>query len=131
LPTCSSTASLTVFLVNTMDMYQHDSAATFRFVLMGELTGGAVHELQYAWDTAKSSLAGKELVVELSGLTSADPLGIELLSRMRESGARLAAALPPKCEELSRSFSLSAAEPCRDRRSTWALRILKLAGLAG
>lgn len=75
-----------------MDMHQHDRATMFEFVLRGELTGHRVVDLEHAWDTAKSILAGKELVVDIAGIVRADPAGVELLCRMRESGARLAAA---------------------------------------
>ena len=75
-----------------MEMYQHDRAASFQFVLRGELTGDAVPELECAWTTARSIIAGKELVVDISGMTNADHSGIDLLTRMRESGARLCCA---------------------------------------
>lgn len=105
-----------------MDIYQHDSAATFRFVLSGRLAGDRVRDLEYAWTTAKSILNSKELVVDVSGISYADGLGVGLLSRMRESGARLAAALPPECEELLRFFGVSAAAP---ERLTGVYRILR------
>lgn len=35
-------------------------------------------------------------LVEFSGITNAHVAGVELLSRMRETGARLNAALPPE-----------------------------------
>jgi len=82
-----------------MDMYQHDSATMFQFVLRGELMGDRVQDLAHAWNTARSILAGKDLVVDISGITSADPLGVDLLSRMRESGARLTPATPLRSEE--------------------------------
>jgi ABC-type transporter Mla MlaB component len=94
-----------------MDMYQHDSATMFQFVLQGDLIGDQVLELQHAWTTAKSILAGKELVVDISGMTNADPSGVDLLSRMRESGACLTAALPPASEEILRSLGVPVAAP--------------------
>ena len=45
-----------------------------------------MQHLERAWTTAKSILEGKELVVDVSGLTNVDPSGVDLLSRMRESG---------------------------------------------
>ncbi len=72
-----------------MDMYLHDCATTFRFVLRGELTGDHVAGLRHAWTTAQSILGTKELVVDLSGITTADAAGFEMLSEMRHSGARL------------------------------------------
>ena len=92
-----------------MDMYQHDSARMFRFVLRGELCGYRVEELQHAWTTAQSILGTKELVVDVSGIAVADAAGLVLLSRMRESGARLIAALPPASPELLLSMGIPAA----------------------
>src|ERR1039458_5638513 len=94
-----------------MDIYQHDGAAMFRFVLRGQLIGGRVEDLEHAWSTAKSILDGKELVVDISGITNADPSGVELLSRMRESGARLTATLPPESAEFISSFGIPVAAP--------------------
>lgn len=77
-----------------MDLYQHDSDTVFRFALYGQLAGSCVSELEQAWLTAQSILKDKELVVDLSGVTDVDTTGSELLSRMREAGARLIPALP-------------------------------------
>jgi hypothetical protein len=82
-----------------MDMYQHDSGTIFQFVLRGVLIGDPVQDLEHAWNTVKSILDGKQLVVDISGITNADAPGVDLLFRMRESGARLTAALPPESEE--------------------------------
>lgn len=72
-----------------MILYQHDQAKTFRFVLVGELDGTSAHELQCAWETARSVLRGRELLVDLTQMTTAGPEGRGLLSRMKEAGARL------------------------------------------
>ena len=114
-----------------MDMYQHDSATMFQFVLRGDLIGDRVIDLDHAWNTAKSILAGKVLVVDISGITSVDHPGIDLLSRMRESGARLTAALPPESEELLRSLDIPPAAPRRPRGNRWAPRLFRLARLSG
>jgi ABC-type transporter Mla MlaB component len=113
-----------------MDMYQHDGPTVFRFVLRGKLSGVQVQELDHAWNTAKSILSGKELVIDISGITDADPAGVDLLSRMRESGARMIAALPPESVEFIRSMGIPVAAPDRRRGSTWALRLSRLAGLS-
>jgi ABC-type transporter Mla MlaB component len=94
-----------------MEMYQHDSATAFRFVLRGDLIGDQIQDLEHAWTTAKSILKSKELVVDVSGVTHADQSGVDLLSRMRDSGACLTAVLPPKSAGLLRSLGLSAAAP--------------------
>ncbi|MGE5644604.1 MAG: STAS domain-containing protein [Acidobacteriota bacterium] len=72
-----------------MDMYQHDGATTFRFVLRGELSGKAVEELEQAWQTAQSVARGKEFVVDISGVTATGAAGAALLVRLREMGARV------------------------------------------
>lgn len=77
-----------------MEMYLHDSSARFCFVLRGELSGVSVRELENAWITADSVLGARDLVVDVSGLTNADPGGRELLFRMRQSRARIIPALP-------------------------------------
>lgn len=112
-----------------MDMYQHDSVTRFQFVLRGELIGDRMQDVEHAWNTAKSILRGKELVVDISGITNADPPGVDLLSRMRESGARLTAALPPESEEFLRSLGVPMAAPRGRRGSAWVWRMLRVARL--
>ena len=73
-------------------MYLHDGPTMLRIVLLGELTGDRVAGVRHAWITAQSILGTKELVVDVSGITIADTAGLELLSEMRESGARLIVA---------------------------------------
>lgn len=111
-----------------MEIFQHDSAMMFRFVLRGELTGHGVRELEHAWTTARSILGTKALQVEISGITNADAAGVELLSRMRETGARLSAALPLESEELLRSLGVPVAAPVRSSsaRTLRVLRVLRL-----
>jgi hypothetical protein len=108
-----------------MDMYQHDTAAMFKIVLRGELSGSQVLDLEHAWTTAKSILNGRELIVDVSGMTHADRPGVDLLSRMRESGARLTAALPPASGEFLRTSGIPVAAPGGWRPGTWALRLLR------
>lgn len=112
-----------------MEMYQHDSATMFRFVLHGNLAGAEVQELEHAWITATSILKGKELSVDVSGITDADELGVGLLSRMRESGARLTAALPPQSEDFLRSLGLPVATPSGRFVRARILRFLKFASV--
>ena len=94
-----------------MDLYQHDSAAMFRFVLRGDLSGMSVREFEQAWNTATSIATRKEIVVDLSGVANADAAGVELLSRMRESGVRLIPA---------------PAAPEAHRYGGWAARLMQL-----
>jgi hypothetical protein len=76
-----------------MDVYLHDSSTALRFVLRGELAGGGAQDLEHAWTTANSILGSRELVVDISAVTDADACGRELLSRMRQSGARVTARI--------------------------------------
>ena len=111
-----------------MIMYQHDSPDLFRFVVQGHLTEAGAQQLEWAWETAKSILDGKELAVEVSKVTKADAAGINLLIRMRESGASILAKPMPECEELLRFFDMPAPAPGDvERKPSWALRILKAA----
>ena len=112
-----------------MDMYQHDRATMFQFVLRGELAGNQVQDLEHAWNTAQSILAGRELVVDISGITNASPPGVDLLSRLRKSGARLTAALPPESEEFLRSLGIPVAAPGSRRTCLRARKLLRLARL--
>ena len=97
-----------------MDMYLHDSATTFRFVLRGELIGDHAAGLRHAWTTAQSVLGTKELVVDLSGITTADAAGFELLSEMCHSGARLIGGPSPASEGSLSWLSVEAVAPvCR------------------
>ena len=60
---------------------------------------------------AKSILHGKELIIGISGMASADPLGLELLSCMRNAGGRLTADLPPASMELLRQLDVPTLAP--------------------
>jgi len=112
-----------------MQMFQHDRSLTFRFVLHGELTGDGVEELEHAWTTARSTLGTKALVVDISGITNADAAGIELLSRMRETGASLSAALPPESARFIRSMGIPVAAPVRSF-GAWTLTLLRVLRLS-
>ena len=83
------------------------STAVFQFVLRGKLAGDWVQNLEHAWDTARSVLGAKELVVDLSGISEADEPGVALLSRMRQSGAVLTAAHPPQSESFLASLGVT------------------------
>jgi hypothetical protein len=48
---------------------------------------------------------------------------------MRETGARLNAALPPESAEFIRSIGIPVAAPVRSS-STWALRVLRVSRLS-
>ena len=96
---------------SAVEMYQHDCPSDFQFVLSGDLSGEAVQQLRWAWQTAKSTLGARDLLVDISGIANADPCGLELLFRMRKAGARLIADLPPVSLELLRQFGVPALPP--------------------
>ena len=107
-----------------MRLYQHDSATMFRFVLQGDLSGMSVRDFEQAWHTATSVASQKEIVVDISGVTDADVPAVVLLSRMRESGVRLIAPLPPKSEALLCSLGIPVAAPETRRFGTRAARLI-------
>ena len=123
LPGCSI-AVRSRYSIDAMEMYQHDNAGAFRFVLRGELSGRQVPELECAWTTAQSILNGRDLAVDVSGVTNADKSGVDLLLRMRDSGARLGAPLPLASEELLRSLGLPVAVRAGGNLTQRALRWL-------
>lgn len=104
-----------------MDYYQHDGATTFRFQLAGDLAGPGVTDLEHAWQTARSIMDGKQLVLDVSDVTGADATGMQLLKRMLGSGARLISAEPPASPDLLRSLGAPVAfkprlQPARNLR---------------
>jgi ABC-type transporter Mla MlaB component len=113
-----------------MDIYLNDSIESFQFVLKGDLAAGSVRSLEQAWITATSILGGKDVSVEVSGLTAADDAGVELLYRMTASGARLTAALPPESEDLLRSLGIPVAAPARRDHPTLLSSLGRLFGLS-
>ena len=112
-----------------MQMYLNDSVKTFEFVLQGELTADTVPSLEHAWITARSILHGKEVFVNVSALTAADAEGIDLLSRITASGARLKAAPQSRSMEFLRSMGVILVAPSRRGRRSWAAGLRRLLGL--
>jgi hypothetical protein len=107
-----------------MRIYQHDSPTTFQIVLKGDLGEAAAQRVAWAWTTARSILAGKDLVVDVSAVTAVYPVGLELLLRMREHGAQIAAAHPLQCAELSDLLDRPAPVRMRNRPIRRALRFI-------
>lgn len=67
--------------------YIHDSVATLRFQLIGDLRDGNVTELDGSWETARTTLRLRRLVLDLCALDSADEQGRRWLLKMRDVGA--------------------------------------------
>ncbi len=87
-----------------LDVYLHDGAQSLTFVLAGTLTRPWTEDLEHSWQTAMSILYGKQLVVNLAGLTQVDDDGIRLLRLMTQSGARLITATD-STDAIARSVS--------------------------
>jgi len=76
---------------NSIQIYQHDGPSVFRFDIRGTLEGESVRDLEHAWISARSTTLGQTIVVDVSAISGIDSNGLRLLSRMRDSGARLRA----------------------------------------
>jgi ABC-type transporter Mla MlaB component len=72
-----------------LKVYLHDGPASLTFVLQGELTRSSTDDLEHSWRTATSILRGRQLTVNLAGLTDVDDEGVRLLTSMSQSGASL------------------------------------------
>ncbi len=68
--------------------YMHDGSDAFRFELAGSLSSASAMELERAWRTASSTIDGRDLIVDLSYVTSIDEAGHELLGKWHAHGAR-------------------------------------------
>jgi anti-anti-sigma regulatory factor len=69
--------------------YLHDGSEAFRIELAGHLSHHGARDLQQAWRTAASVMNGKSLIVDLTGVTSIDTSGRELLVQWHADGADL------------------------------------------
>jgi ABC-type transporter Mla MlaB component len=69
--------------------YIHDASAAFRFQLAGNLSRNGTRELEQARQTAASIIGLRCLVVDLTGLTSIDAAGRELLIEWQALGAQM------------------------------------------
>jgi hypothetical protein len=67
--------------------YIHDSVDTLRFQLLGHLSEYDVSELNGCWNTAKTTLGKRKLLIDLCLLKSTDESGKEWLLSMANEGA--------------------------------------------
>lgn len=72
--------------------YIHDGVAACRLQLVGELTEAEVPELNGCWRTARTTLAGRPLILDLNALDSVDEAGKQWLAGMAQEGARYSPA---------------------------------------
>jgi len=69
--------------------YMHDESAAFRFQLAGDLSQDSTYDLEQARQTASSIFGERCLIVDLTGITSVDGAGRELLDKWHGLGARI------------------------------------------
>jgi anti-anti-sigma regulatory factor len=72
----------------------HDSSAELRFHLEGKLSGPWVTELRQCWETASSTTAGRQTVLDLGEVDFVDGEGRRLLAEMHRRQVRLQAVTP-------------------------------------
>lgn len=68
--------------------YIHDGGQALTLQISGALTEGAAAELEQTWLTARSTLAGRELLVDLGNVISVADSGQTVLRRLAADGAR-------------------------------------------
>src|SRR5260370_1916579 len=72
--------------------YLHDGSHAFRFQLRGRLSLETVRDLEQAWRTASSIIGERQVVFDISDLTTIEASGQNVLLRWRERGALLIAS---------------------------------------
>jgi hypothetical protein len=83
--------------------YMHDGPAAFSIELAGALAAEGAKKLEQDWGSASADIGEKELVVDLSYVTEIDPVGRQLLLRLRRNGATVVANTP-ESRELAESI---------------------------
>ena len=73
-------------------LYIHDGAQALTLRVRGALTKGAAAELEQTWQTAQSTLAGRELRVDLGDVIAIDADGQKALRSLAGHGARFITA---------------------------------------
>jgi hypothetical protein len=67
--------------------YIHDGIDACRFQLIGELTEADIAELQGCWNTAKTTLGQRKLILDLRSLRTLDGAGAKWVTSMAAEGA--------------------------------------------
>src|SRR5229473_7706580 len=83
-------------LRDDLSYYLHDGSHAFRFQLRGRLSLETVRDLEQAWRTASSTIGERQVVFDISDLTTIEASGQNVLLRWRERGALLIAS-PADC----------------------------------
>lgn len=115
--------------VSTLKIYLHDGTECFRIQLIGELKNGDLKELSGCWRTAKSSVEGRPLVVDITSLKSADEGAIRWMVSMLAEGAKildgreLTIAVPPRLPEPGSGLAQSSPKPQSGRLRSFLARL--------
>jgi hypothetical protein len=107
--------------------YIHDSVSTCRLQLLGELNEQDVPELNGCWQTIKTTLGDRQLVLDLRLLDHTDGAGNLWLTNMAEEGA----SYLPVRSEASGLKSNNAAQGRKINPFTRVLGLLRNACTAG
>ena len=74
-----------------MAIYIHDEAAQLRLRITGDLDERAAKELASCWTTASSVVGHRKIVVDLTGLVTAEALGRRFLEALHQEGVEFLA----------------------------------------
>jgi hypothetical protein len=79
-------------LINSSNFkyYIHDGVGACRLQLLGQVGEPEVAELNSCWQTARTTLGGRRLVLDVREVTSIDDSGKKWLAQMMQDGATLA-----------------------------------------
>jgi anti-anti-sigma regulatory factor len=78
-----------------LNITMHNEPDLATFVLEGKLSGAWVDEFQHCYHMLSVFPHEKSVVVDLSGVTSMDTAGEDLLLQIRQDGAELVTGKPP------------------------------------
>src|SRR5271165_6886475 len=111
--------------VSALKYYLHDGATCFRIQLLGTLSEADLPELSGCWRTARSSVAGRRLVIDSKKLERLDGAGRLWLDEMIAEGATIedrsgeSAAVPARFDPQKAGLKT---EPKSSRRRLGKLR---------
>jgi hypothetical protein len=74
---------------STLKIYLHDGTRSFRIQLVGDLKVSDLNELNGCWRTARSSVLGRPLVLDVTKLKSTDEAGTEWIGAMLSENAQI------------------------------------------
>jgi hypothetical protein len=76
-------------LTNSLNFkyYIHDSVGACRLQLLGQLNESEVAELSSCWETARTILGSRRLLLDVREVTSIDDSGKKWLAQMMQDGA--------------------------------------------